>query len=283
MDSARFDDLTRLLTRPLRRRGLVTGAAAALAGLLARPRPVAAECETDESCGINLKCCGGVCYNPDLNWCADEINQIVCALGQELCEGEFNTTCCQAICCGGNCCFGDVFCLEETGQCCEAGYEVCANGHCIHPNATDCGPNASFDFQECRCQHCQAGQVPCQGHCVLPCAADHVLNVETCACDCLTACGDLCCSAGEICCSDGKEGGAGTCCPGGQCCGAACKGDDEVLCCHDAKRDTDFACVDQIHTCCPRGRRGGPSCCLKRSQRCDQGVCVKKKKRKKRT
>src|SRR5207244_3516976 len=90
-----------------------------------------------------------------------------------------------------------------------------------------------FDTALCVCRSCSAGLIPCGNACVLECDTDQVLNYTTCACECLTACGDICCRHGQICSSDGSGGGQAKCCLVGEDCGAACTTDEGVLCCQD--------------------------------------------------
>ena len=248
--------------------------AALLAGA-AGARPVRADvCNT---CGIGTECCGETCYIPENGYCADPARGIVCAIGATLCEQANVVVCCLGECCGSNCCYDGTYCADPaTGRCCNDGEAYYCN--VCWANEPDCGTGQVFDKALCGCKSCDTGLIPCGNACVLACGPDQALDFTTCACKCLTACGDICCPSGQVCSSDGGAGGEAKCCNAGESCGAACTTDPGVLCCQDS--GSKFACVAGTHTCCPSGGRGGPNCCLKGKETCDRGACVKKKRRK---
>lgn len=263
MDPTRFDDLTRWMVRPMRRRRLLAGVATLLAGATAIPRlaragvcnngncPDGPCCAADGAgfsacCGPPEACCGPTCYPPTTYYCADPEKGYICGNDSTYCPGTFTTRCCpngDSACCGGECCNslrGEYCGVPERGDCCESYEIVCPSSaepgrrFCFDPRNVDCGLGEVFDPTTCLCKACEAGQVLCKGACVAACPDGQPPDPETCACAC---------SAPE-----GRVGAAAACpdCPSGQfpcllggefqeCCdGACCFGPDNasVTCCH---------------------------------------------------
>ena len=307
MDGQRFDHLTMHLTRMLTRRRfgrLLAGfglGGTALAGVATTPGPAHAACSQcsaasccDEGNGnfhccsqsLGLRCCGAFCYDPQTSFCA---GNVVCPNSYTFCAGS--NKCCPpgSQCCGGRtCCFAldNEYCpYEDVAKCCRNDEGACRDifDSVVCLRNPPCDDGFVLDPERCDCQRCAQGLIWCGGHCILPCAANQVLDFNTCACSCIGAeCGPICCPLGKVCSYDGSDGGEPNCCPAGEGCGAACKHDPGVLCCPDSRGS--FACVSGVHSCCPEGAKGGPSCCLTGSETCDGGQCVKpgqKKRRKK--
>jgi hypothetical protein len=156
MAEPRFDDLSRVLARPIPRRQALRLAAAALAGgALAALRPAtahAAVCTPGELQGGATTCppFGGNfarCCPPGSSCCAGGGPQgpQCCGTGTNL----GNPYCCSGVCCATPCCGGRA--------CCQAGQDCCG-GRCCSRDATQ--PNRT------RCN--QVSGICCQGS-TFPC------------------------------------------------------------------------------------------------------------------
>jgi hypothetical protein len=248
------------------------------------------EGDSGTCCPPRSQCCGGrtCCFEDNHEFCPRPKIAKCCAHDATVCDQtDGSVLCCAAgtVCCGDHtCCNTDrEFCPFGNGQRC------CFHGQIPCRRASDqlvscwpdppCAAGEALDQTTCKCARCENGLIPCGGHCVLPCAENQLLDFNTCSCRCAgVACGGQCCPLGKVCAFAGAPGLGHKCCAPDDICAGQCKSDPGTLCCGSGPSAT--ACVAGMHSCCPKGVKGGGGCCLADSQTCDQGRCVARQKRK---
>ena len=308
MDPTRFDGLTRWLVRSVTRRRLAATVAAAVA--VRETAVVAFElscpgdqchdssngtchaCTGDPSTDDWIpQCCGqNCCYKG--SYCAVKDKGFCCPVGQKACQipsrpdmvpichvgGSPDPTCAplgpeydwvEDVC---NCrrCPGGTPCGIPT-TCCGPD-QTCENGTCVDVCAAARRSGKASAASGC----CPApGMIVCKGTCVLMCANDQILNMETCSCQCVgETCGDACCPLGERCLLEASEGDPPVCCPTDrQACGSVCLKPGEKCCKH---KRYGFRGCPQDSACC---FGMGAGCCAP-GLVCKNSVrCVKKRKK----